>query len=95
MDATEDIPVPERRLVVRGPNKGKELDRMSRGGRLHLKIPTGKTRPANPVLAAKFATECGLAVRSQAPIFTHWKEYKENPQVVADFQGTVSVRFPT
>ena len=95
MDQTRDIVVADRRLVVRGPNKGKELDKMSRGGRLSIVISPQKTRPANPVLVAKFATECGLAVKSKIPILTHWKGYKANPKIIADFRGTVVVRFPT
>ena len=56
------------RVVVRGKNRGKELDRMSRGGRITLVVPPGRTRPESAVLAAKFATECAVTVRSHMPI---------------------------
>ena len=94
MDHSGDIFVADHRVVVREKNRGKG-DRMSRGGRPTLEILPGRTRPVDPVVAAKFATKCGLTFRSQMPIFTHWKKYKERPEVRADYQGRLVVRFLT
>ncbi|KAM0890524.1 hypothetical protein ACQ4PT_026992 [Festuca glaucescens] len=90
----EDIVVhADCRVVVRGKNVGKGLDRMSRGGRLPLEILPGRTRPTSAVIAAKFATECGVTVRSQMLIFPHWKEYKRKPKLRADFYGKLGQKF--
>jgi hypothetical protein len=64
---------------MRGPNIGRKLDQMtrSRKGKLPLVIETGKKRPNSVMIAAKFATECNIAVRHHVPIFAHWKEYKK------------------
>lgn len=64
---------------MRGPNIGRKLDQMtrSRKGKLPLVIEPGKKRPNSVMIAAKFATECNIAVRSHVPIFPHWKAYKE------------------
>lgn len=68
---------------IRGPNIGKKLDKMtrSRKGRLPLVIEPGKKRPSSVMIAAKFATECNIAVRQYMPIFPHWKEYKEDSSI--------------
>jgi hypothetical protein len=64
---------------MRGPNIGRKLDQMtrSRKGKLPLVIETGKKRPNSVMIAAKFATECNIAVRGHVPIFPHWKDYKD------------------
>ncbi|KAM0911326.1 hypothetical protein ACQ4PT_013537 [Festuca glaucescens] len=91
---SEDIVVhADRRVVVRGKNMGKGLDRMSREGRLPLEILPGRTRPTSVVIAAKFGTECGVTVRSQMPIFPHWNQYKTKPKLRADFYGKVGQKF--
>lgn len=80
---------------------GKGLDRMSRSRRakLPLTIEEGRTRPYNPMIAAKFATECNIAVRNHMPVFKHWKDYKKKPLLLKDYIGKVGVSiqpgFPT
>jgi hypothetical protein len=49
----------------------------SRNGGLPLVIEPGKIRPSSVLIAAKFATECYIAVRGHMPIFPHWKEYNK------------------
>lgn len=63
---------------IRGINMGKGLQKMSRArrGKLVVVIPEGKLRPVSPLVAAKFATECNIAVRNHVPVLRHWKEYK-------------------
>ena len=95
MDDPGDIVVGDCRVVVRGKNKGKGLDRMSRGGRPPLQILPGRTRPDDPVVATKFATAGGLFFRSEMPLFTSWKKYKERLEVRANFQDKLGVRFLT
>jgi len=57
-----------------GKNMGKQLDRLSRGGRLKLIVPPGRNRPKSAGIAAMFATECAVAVQTQMPIYPHWKD---------------------
>jgi hypothetical protein len=68
---------------IRGPNTGRKLDKMtrSRKGKLPLVIEPGMKRPRNMMIAAKFATECNIAVRHYMPIFPHWKEYKAKSSI--------------
>jgi hypothetical protein len=58
---------------------GYGLHRMNRAmhGRLQVAILEGRTRPVVPLIAAKFATECNIAVRNYLPMFKHWKDYKK------------------
>ncbi|TVU31362.1 hypothetical protein EJB05_23045, partial [Eragrostis curvula] len=78
---------------IRGINMGKGLQKMSRArlGKLAIVIPEGKTRPVSPIVAAKFATECNIAVRNHVPIFKHWKEYK--PVHLTQFIGKLRAMF--
>jgi hypothetical protein len=49
-----------------------------------------------PLVAAKYASECNIAVRNHIPIFTHWKEYQRQPAIVDPFLTILSVRtFPS
>ncbi|CAN6242033.1 unnamed protein product [Urochloa humidicola] len=84
---------------VRGRNIGRQLDRMtrSRKGKLPLVIEPGKIRPNSVMIAAKFATECNIAVRNHVPIFTHWKEYKklENKKSILAYIKRVCSKFQT
>jgi hypothetical protein len=34
------------------------------------------TRPVIPIVAAKFATKCNIAVRNYISVLKHWREYK-------------------
>jgi hypothetical protein len=49
----------------------------SKRGKLPLVIEPGKKRPSSVMIAAKFASECNIAVRGGVPIFPKWKDYKE------------------
>lgn len=79
----------------RGVNMGHGLERInrSRRGKLPVVIPQGHIRPLVPIIAAKYATECNIAVRSHVPVLTHWKKYKakENRAVIARYLGTLQV----
>ncbi|TVU39695.1 hypothetical protein EJB05_13128, partial [Eragrostis curvula] len=76
-----------------GINMGKGLQKMSRArrGKLAIVIPEGKTRPVSPIVAAKFATKCNIAVRNHVPIFKHWKEYKH--VLLTQFIGKLRAKF--
>jgi hypothetical protein len=72
---------------------GKDLDRISRG--LNTKLPVvigeGKRRPDAPIQAAKLASEGGIVLRQHMPLFTHWKEYKNDTSVLKDYMGKIVV----
>jgi hypothetical protein len=57
---------------------GHGLQRLTRARRckLLIVIPEGMTRPVIPIVAAKFATECNIAVRNHILVLKHWREYK-------------------
>ena len=44
---------------------------------MHISVAEGNRRPHDPVQATKFASEAGVLVRSEVPILTQWKQYKE------------------
>jgi hypothetical protein len=69
------------------------LDKMNKamGRRMPISIAEGSQRPHDPVQAAKFASEASVVVRSQVPIFTHWKEYKAQSEHFHGFMGRLSV----
>ena len=72
---------------------GKALERLSRArrGKLAVVITEGKKRPVVPLVAAKFATECNIAVRNHIPVLPHWKEYKKHPALIELFLGRLRV----
>ena len=78
---------------IRGPNVGRGLDRMSRSkrGKLPVVIEPGKNRPNSVMIAAKFASECNIAVRNHVPIFAHWKEYRKQPNIIKGYICRVGV----
>ncbi|RLN36152.1 hypothetical protein C2845_PM03G26170 [Panicum miliaceum] len=61
------------------------------GTRMHISVLEGNKRPHVPEQAAKFSSEAGVAVRSQVPILTHWKEYKEQPELFDGSMGRLSM----
>jgi hypothetical protein len=79
----------------RGVNMGYGLHRMNQAmrGRLQAVILEGRTRHVVPLIVAKFATECNLAVRNHPPVCKHWKDYKkkENSGLFKLFIGKLSV----
>ncbi|KAF8664818.1 hypothetical protein HU200_054544 [Digitaria exilis] len=80
---------------TRGKSMGKHLDRLSRG--LNTKIPVvvaeGKKRPDAPMQAAKLASESGIIVRQHVPIYTHWKEYKDDKATCKDYMDKIAATF--
>ena len=63
----------------RGLSMGIELDSITRGlrTRIPVVIKEGKRRPEAPMQAAKLASEGGIIIRQHIPIYTSWKEYKD------------------
>jgi hypothetical protein len=60
---------------------GHGLQRLMRAhrGKLPVVTPEGMTKPVIPIVPAKFATECNIAIRNHISMFKHWKEYKNQP----------------
>ena len=83
--------------VGRGRNMGKNLGSMSmsKGKRIRIVIPPGKTRPVDPKVASMYATACSIPVKETVPIFPHWKEYKGREDIFSSYYGHVSVSFVT
>ncbi|PUZ50911.1 hypothetical protein GQ55_6G112400 [Panicum hallii var. hallii] len=79
----------------RGVNMGHGLQRLTRArrGKLPVVITQGNTRPLVPLVAAKFATECNIAVRNHVPVLKHWKDYKKEPALFNLFMGRLSAKF--
>ena len=63
--------------------------------RIRIVIPPGRTRPVDPKIASMYATACSVAVNDVGPIFSHWKDYKEKPDVFSGFDRHLSVSFVT
>ena len=78
---------------VRGVTMGHGLQRLShaRRGKLQVVITEGRIRPVVPLVAAKWATECNIAVRNHVPILKHWKNYKNQPVLIDLFMGCLRV----
>ena len=82
-------------IVSRGVNLGKELDRMSKGSRMKIVIPQGKSQPADAKIASMYATACSIVVNEVVPIFPHWKQYKDKKDIFSAYVSHVSVSFVT
>ncbi|XP_025826583.1 uncharacterized protein LOC112901927 isoform X2 [Panicum hallii] len=91
----EDVQLGENDRWERGANMGHGLYRINRAlrGKLQVVIPEGKIRPMAPLVAAKFATECNIAVRNHVPVLKHWKEYKKKQGLFKVFTGRLSAKF--
>jgi len=72
---------------------GKALETLSRArrGKLTVVIAEGKKRPAVTRVAAKFTTECNIAVRNDIPVLKNWKEYKKQPGLLRILMGRLKV----
>ena len=56
---------------VRKKTMGHGLEKMiNRGNKWAIKLAKGKKRPEVPLQAAKLASECGVALRDNLPIYT-------------------------
>uniref|UniRef100_K3ZNZ9 Uncharacterized protein n=1 Tax=Setaria italica TaxID=4555 RepID=K3ZNZ9_SETIT len=80
---------------ARPPIRGILLDKMTKaiGRRIPISVAEGNTKPYESVQATKFASEAGVIVRSQVPIFPHWKDYKEETKHFEGFVGSLSRRY--
>lgn len=78
----ENYLVPWRR-VLRKP--------ATNGFKLPIIVAEGNRRPHEPVQAAKFASEAGVILRSQVPIFANWKQYKKQTEHFDNFMGKLAV----
>jgi hypothetical protein len=71
--------IAEPRREVRKKTIGLGLERLvKRGNRMPIQVAEGKKRPSVPLQAAKLASETGVALRDQLPIFTSWKLYEKD-----------------
>jgi hypothetical protein len=72
---------------------GHGLQRLTRAhrGKLPVLIPEGMTRPIIPIVTAKFATECNIAVRNHIPVLKRWSEYKNQPALFDLFLTRIRV----
>jgi hypothetical protein len=88
-----DVQLGENDRWERGVNMGHGLHRMNRAmrGKLPVVIPEGRIRPVAPLAAAKFATECNIAVRNHVPVYKHWKDYKDQASLFNLFTDKLSV----
>jgi hypothetical protein len=80
---------------VRKKTMSHGLERMiRRGNKMAIQVAEGKLRPDVPVQAAKLASECGVALRDNLPIYTSWKQYKDRDgqEEVAKVLRKVAVR---
>ncbi|XP_020403416.1 uncharacterized protein [Zea mays] len=79
----------------RGLNMGLGLQRMNRArrGKLPIVITEGRIRPVAPIVAAKFATECNIAVRNHVLVLKSWKEYEKHPGLFKLFTAKLSAKF--
>jgi hypothetical protein len=70
---------------------GLQILTQARRGKLPVVIPEGMTRLVIPIVAAKFATECSIAVRNHIPVLKHWSEYKNQPVLFDLFVARICV----
>nr|XP_051190178.1 uncharacterized protein LOC127303493 [Lolium perenne] len=75
--------------------KGTGLERICKGMgvKLTIEIPPGLKRPEKPLPAAKFASEGGMLARGQMPLLPHFKLYKRDENLLADFVGKMGANF--
>ncbi|XP_066348306.1 uncharacterized protein [Miscanthus floridulus] len=81
--STDEVPW---RRVLRKPTAA------TNGFKLPIFVAKGNRRPHEPVQAAKFASEAGVILRSQVPIFADWKQYKKQTEHFDNFMGKLAGR---
>ena len=76
-----------------GEKVGKGLDSLSRGlgTKIPIQISEGKRRPEPPIQAAKLASEGGIILKQQIPIYPHWKNYKKDEGRITNYIGKLAV----
>jgi hypothetical protein len=69
------------------------LQRLARAhhGKLPVVITEGMIRPVIPIVAAKYAIECNIAVRNHIPVLKHWSKYKNQPSLIDLFLARIHV----
>ena len=75
---------------------GHGLEKMlNRGKKLAIQVAEGKKRPDVPLQAAKLASETGVLLRDNLPIFPSWKDYNDEvgQQEVKKVLQKVTVRY--
>jgi hypothetical protein len=72
---------------------GHGLQRLTRAhrGKLLVVIPQEMARPVVPIVVAKFATECNIAVRNNILVLKHWREFKNQPALFELFVARIRV----
>jgi hypothetical protein len=72
---------------------GHGLQRLTQAqrGKLPVVIIEGMTRPIVPIVAAKFVTECNIAVRNHILVLKHWSVYKNQPALFDLFFARIHV----
>jgi hypothetical protein len=87
------VPLQRRARKSRQPTKGVGLHKttQSMGTRMPISVVNGNKMPHDPLQAAKFASKAGVVVRSQVPIFPHWKHYKRRIEHLNEFVAKLSV----
>ncbi|XP_066396887.1 uncharacterized protein [Miscanthus floridulus] len=71
------VPVAQKQVCKKTIGLG--LERLvKRGNMMPIQVAEGKKRPDVPLQAAKLASETGVALRDQLPIFTSWKLYERD-----------------
>ena len=73
------VPLQRRERKPRQVTKGVGLHKNTQSieTRMHISVVKENKRPHDPLQAVKFASEASVVVRSQVPIFPHWKYYKQ------------------
>ena len=87
------VPLQRRARKSRQATKGVGLHKttQSMGTRMPISVVKGNIRPHDPLQATKFALEAGVVVRSQVPIFPHWKYYEQLTELLNGFVAKLSV----
>jgi hypothetical protein len=88
------VPLLRRRVRKSRPvTRGVLLTKITKsmGRRMPISVIKGNRRPHNPFQAAKFASEAGVVVRSQVPIFPHLKHNQGRVQLFYEFMAKLSV----
>jgi hypothetical protein len=80
---------------------GHGLQRLTQAccGKLPIVIHEWTMRHVVPIVAAKYATECNIAVRNYIPMLKHWSKYKDQLALFDLFLArihvsTLSFNFP-
>jgi hypothetical protein len=74
---------------------GHGLQRLTRArhGKLPFIITEGSSRSVIPLIAAKNATECNIAVRNHVPVLKHMNEYKKQPTLFNLFLARIYSKY--